>query len=226
MHRQVWDWPDDSAQFRRVRYTGMEEKWDFMRQAVGQLEPTVHRYDTFCNIAMRLGRQDIIRTSCYDYAGDEYALRVHLNMIEFPREYIVVCNIADAYVRAVLSDTTFYKDWYFCVHNARWKDCDKEFWACPQEDRKAYLTKCRALYAGIAVLETVQVSIRDWGDLVSEMEYFAGADNSSVFYQTFADMRYFNNAKVCKISEFEGCFDVYMAMSRNRLLLVTCGFWD
>lgn len=214
----------------------IEEKRDFMSQVTGQLEYVVSNYDVFCAIAQRLERQDI-RTWYGDY-GDKNPWSIHLNEIEFPQDYIVIRNITDAYVQAVLSDTMFYRKWHYTMHNILWKDWDRAFhnilwkdldsafWTLSQEDKKAYLAKCRAMYEGIAVVETAQLSVRDWDYLVSEMEFFAGERSSAIFSKTFPDLSCFNNAKVLKVSGCEGCFDVYMAMSRNRLLLATCGCWQ
>lgn len=118
------------------------------------------------------------------------------------------------------------KDWDKAFRNILWKDCESAFWTLSQEDKKAYLTKCRAMYEGIVEVEAPKLFVRDWEYLVSEIEFFAGKYNSAIFSKTFPDLCCFNNAKVLKVSGCEGCFDVYMAMRRNRLLLVTCGCWQ
>lgn len=208
----------------------MDQKWDFMGQVIGQLESVVCSYDVFCDIAGRLDRQDV-RTWNNDY-GDKNPLIAHLNEIEFPQDYLVIHSIAEAYVYAVLSDTPFYRDWHYCMHNIYGKlrrDYDKDFWLLPREDRKAYLAEYRVLYEGIVVFQTPQISMRDWDHFASDMEYCAGEGSGAVISRTFADICYFKKSKILHIRDIrgsEGGFDVHVAMSRNRLLLVTCGCWQ
>lgn len=211
----------------RTGYTSMDPKWDFMGQVIGQLESVVCSYDAFCDIAGRLDRQDV-RTWNNDY-GDKNPLSAHLNEIEFPQDYLVIHSISEAYVYAVLSDTRFYRDWHFFMRNICGKlrrGYDKEFWLLPQEDREAYLAEYRAMYEGTAVLQVPQISTRDWVHFASDMEYCADVGSGAVISRTFADMCYFKKSKILHIRGYEGGFDVHVAMSRNRLLLVTCGCWQ
>lgn len=202
----------------------MDQKWDFMKQVIGQLECVVTSYDAFCDVAGCLERQEL--NIWYGYYWGEHPFRVHLNAVEFPDGYIVLRNIAEAYVWAVLTDTAFYKEWYLWRYDVRWRECDRDFLALSREDRKKYLTNCKALYERIAVIEEAQFVIRDWNFFASEIEYLAGVDHIEAIMKTSPGLVHFTNAKILEIRGCEGGFDVYMAMSRNRLLLGTCGCWD
>lgn len=82
---------------------------------------------------------------------------------------------------------------------------------------------------GIVVFQVPQISMRDWDHFASDMEYCAGEGSGAVISRTFADICYFKKSKILHIRDIrgsEGGFDVHVAMSRNRLLLVTCGCWQ
>lgn len=195
----------------------MEQKWDFTRQVTGQLECIVSSYEAFCDAAARQEQLDL--HVWHDDYGDRNPFSIHLNMAEFPQDYMVIHNIADAYVQAVFTDTAFYRERYLCVHNARWKDCGRDFWNMSQAERIKYLMECRTLYEGITVIKKARFIIREWDCIASEMEM-------DTIFKTSPELVHFKNAKIIEIGECEGGFRAYAAISRNRFLLVTCGCWQ
>ena len=203
----------------------MERKWDFMKPPIKQLESVVSNYDSFCDAAKQLERLDI--NVWHDDYGNNNPLGVHFNAIEFPEEYIILYHIADAYVRAILSDTAFYKRWYRVFYQVySCKDWNRDFWNIPHNERKKYLIEGRTLYEGLATMKEPLFIMRDWDYLESTIKFFAGVDNITTISKYSKYLNQFENAKIVEIDGCKGDYDVYLAMKRNSMLLVTCGCWQ
>lgn len=203
----------------------MEQKWDFMKQPIKLLESIVSNYDSFCDVAEQLEWLDI--HVWHDDYGNNNPFGVHFNAIEFPEEYLIIYSIADAYVLAILSDTAFYKKWYSFFYDVYpCKGWNRDFWDIPCDQRKNYLIEGRTLYEGLATMKEPLFIMRDWAYLASEIKFFAGVDNITTISKYAKYLNQFENAKVIEIDGCKRVYDVYLAMKRNRMLLVTCGYWQ
>lgn len=204
----------------------MEQKWDFMEQPIKLLESVVSNYDSFCEAAKLLEWLDI--NVWHDDYGNNNPLGVHFNAIEFPEGYLVLHNIADAYVRAILSDTAFYRKWYRAFYGiySSCKGWNRDFWDMPHDQRNKYLIENRILYEGLAIMKEPLFTMRDWEYLASEIKFFAGVDSSTTISKYSKYLNQFESAKVVGMDGCKGAYNVYLAMKRNCMLLVTCGCWQ
>lgn len=173
------------------------------------LKKVVSDYNVFCSIAENL--EWIKIKEAHENWFRTYPLGIFVDAYEFPEGY-VQSNIADAYVRTILSEMAFSEGW------------DKDFWDIPQEERKRCLTEGILLYKPYAVIQEVRFIERSWEYLAQEIEYFATKNKISVLEQK----KYIDKFQGAKVIEIGGWYNdfIYMAMKQNLILIVFCGFWD
>ncbi len=173
------------------------------------LKNVVTSYDAFCHIAERLAW---IETEEQHENRGSYPLGIFLDMYEFPQGYIQG-NIAYAYVRACLSGMAFCEEW------------DRDFWDIPLDERKQCLTKGRWLYESYAIVKDARFIERDWNYLIREIELFSHEKGiSKSDRRRYTDR--FENAEVLELGGAYQSDYIYLAVERNRMLMVSCGFWD
>ncbi len=180
-----------------------------MKQNLTLFKSVVSNYNVFCSIAENIEWIKIKET--HKDWFKIYPLGIFVNDYEFPKGYIQN-NIVSAYVRTVLCDIAFSEKW------------DKDFWNIQKKERKRYLTEGILLYKSYAILKEVRFIERDWEYLACEIEYFATRNKIPVLEQKrYIDK--FENAKVIEIGGWCNDF-VYMAVKKDFMLIVHCGFWD
>lgn len=177
---------------------------------IEDVEGVMSDYEKFREIAQELDWFHI--EGRHEYFSARYPLGLYLDAYEFPEGYVRE-NMAQAYVRGVMSSIGFYEEW------------NDDFWRMPLGERRKCLEQGKELYKSYAIPKELRMTGRDWRYLMREMEYFAGTDNVA-FAEWKEYLRGYENALVIEIGGYCAGDYEYAAIKNDNILLVSCGVWD